>query len=129
MAQVDTHVFTALKALWEGHSDRRASLREEIRAPDTGDWARLDETRLLELDPGELLGDSLRAWSRAFREVGHHGAVVVVRAQSSVTRGPEGRPVPVEDHGGPSLGRGRDLSWTRNLVAGNLEKRTSRVSL
>lgn len=57
--QVDTHVFTALKALRESHGDRRASLREEVRAPDTGDWASLDATRLLELDKGELLGVGL----------------------------------------------------------------------
>ena len=123
--QVDTHVFTALKALQECHSDCRASLHEEVRAPDSRDWASLNATCLLELDKGELLWVGLRAFSWAFRE---HGAVVVVRALPSVTRGPEACAVPVKDHCGPSLGRSRGLSWTRNLVAGDLEKITSRVS-
>jgi len=117
---VPHNVFTALKALREGHSYCRASFREKIRAPDTRDWASLDATRLLELDKGELLGVGLRAFSWALREVGHHGTVVVVRALSSVARGPEARAVPVDDHCGPSLGRSRGLSWTRNLVAGDI---------
>jgi len=66
------------------------------------------------------LGNSLRAWSGAFREVGHHRAMVVVRAQPSVARRPEARAVPVDDHGGPSLGFSRDRGWTSDLVAGNI---------
>ena len=119
---MDTHVFPVRKPLWDSHSDLRAVLRELIRAPETRDWTGLDAPGLLELDPGELLGNSFRAWPRALRKVGHHRAVVVVWAQSGITRGPEARAVPINDHGGPGLGFGRNRGRTRNLIAGNLEK-------
>ena len=54
---------------------------------------------------------------------------MVVWAQSCVARRPEARAVPVDDQSGPSIGLSRDRSWTRDLVAGNLEKSGGRVNL
>jgi hypothetical protein len=74
----------------------------------------------MEFNPGKLLGNSLRASFWALRKVGHHRAVVVVWAQSGVTRWLRSRAVPVEGHAGSSLGSSRDRSWTSNLIAGDL---------
>jgi len=117
---VSHNVFTALKPQWEIHRDLRSRLGEDIRAPATRDWSSPDARQLLEFHPDELLGNSLRAGSWALREVGHHRAVVVVWAQSGVTRWPETRAVPIEGHVGPCLGGSRDRSRTSNPVAGNI---------
>ena len=126
--RVNTHIFTALEPLWESHRDLRSGLGEEIRAPDARDWSSLDARQLLEFHPNKLLGNGLRAPSWTFRKVGHNRAMVVVWAQSGVTRWPEARTVPIEGHIGPSLGIRRDRSRTSNLVAGNLHTERAKLA-
>jgi len=113
-------VFSIRKLVGQLEREGRSGLGDEIGAPNTGDGSGFDTADLLDLNELELSCLGVGAATGATSEVVHYGSVVVLRAGASVASGPEGGAIPVEDDGGTRLGFGNELTWTNDLVAGNV---------